>query len=122
MDQLFRALGAEPVPYPPKVRCCGGMLMTTQETIALKLCNEILGAAVESSADMVATACPLCHVNLEGFQSKINKVYQSQIHIPIIYFTHLVGIALGLSPSELGLDRLLIEPSKLMKMKEVTTI
>ncbi len=122
MDILIRALGAEAVAYPPKVRCCGGMLMTTDEQIALKLCHELLQAAAENGGEMIATACPLCHVNLEGFQGKVNAQYSTEFNIPVIYFTHLVGIALGLSPEELGLDKLLIEPSKLMAMKGVVAV
>lgn len=122
MDVLIRALGAEPVNFPPKVRCCGGMLMTTDEKISLKLCYELLQAAEENGGEVIAAACPLCHVNLEGFQGKINSLYSTNFNIPVIYFTHLVGIALGLSPEEIGLDKLLIEPTKLMAMKETVTI
>ncbi len=114
MDQLIQALGAEAVHYPPKVRCCGGMLMTTDEQIALKLCHSLLQAAADNSADVIATACPLCHINLEGYQKNINSRFGSDFDLPVIYFTHLIGIALGLSAKELGLDRLLIKPGKLL--------
>ena len=119
MDQLIRALGAEPVNYPPKVRCCGGMLMTTDEQIAVKLCYDLLLAAAENGGEIIATACPLCHVNLEGYQGKINDRYGSRFDIPVVYFSHLVGIALGLTPEELGLDRLLIDPVRLTQAREV---
>lgn len=119
MDQLIQALGAEAVHYPPKVRCCGGMLMTTDETIALKLCENLLQAADENEADVVATACPLCHINLEGYQKQINQRFGTKYELPIIYFTHLVGIALGVKPSELGLDKLLIPARRLTAMAEV---
>jgi len=118
MDRLIRALGGEAVHYPLKVRCCGGMLMTTDDTIALKLCHEILQAAADNNADVVATACPLCHINLEGYQKQINARFGSHLDLPIVYFTHLVGVALGLSAQELGLDKLLIAPRRLMA-KEV---
>ncbi len=108
MDQLFEALGAEVVHYPPKVRCCGGMLMTTDEEIGLRLCNGLLQAAADNDAEMIATACPLCQINLEGYQDKINARYGQKFNIPILYFTHLVGLALGLKEKELGMDRLLI--------------
>jgi heterodisulfide reductase subunit B len=121
MDLLIRALGAEAVPYPPKVRCCGGMLMTTDEKIALKLCNSLLQSAVDEQADVIATACPLCHINLEGYQKQINSRFGSKFDIPVIYFTHLVGVAIGLSEQELGLDRLLIRPGKLLS-KEVAPL
>jgi len=121
MDQLLSALGAEVVDYPTKVRCCGGMLMTTQEDVALALNLTLLEAAVDNNADMIATACPLCQMNLEAYQSKINKAFHQNFHMPIVYFSHLVGIALGLKPKAIGSDKLLIEPEKLnAKAREVS--
>jgi heterodisulfide reductase subunit B len=110
MDRLMTAIGAEPVHYPCKVRCCGGMLMTTQEEVALKLNLELLQAAVDNGAKIIATACPLCQMNLEGYQKKINKAFGRDFNMPIVYFSHLIGVALGISPEAMGLDKLLIEP------------
>ena len=113
MDNLFNALGAETVHYPGKVRCCGGMLMTTEEDVALKLCVGLLQAAVDNGADVIATACPLCQMNLEAYQAKINQQFDRKINIPVVYFTHLVGAAFGVPAHRMELDRLLIEPAKL---------
>jgi heterodisulfide reductase subunit B len=112
MDKLLIALGAKPIDYPHKVRCCGGMLMTTAEEIALELNLKLLDGATDGGADMIATACPLCQMNLEAYQRKINKVYGRKFNMPIVYFSHLAGIALGISPGELGLDQLLIKPEQ----------
>lgn len=120
MDKLLQALGAEATHYPGKVRCCGGMLMTTQEDIALKLNLGLLQAAVDNGAEMIATACPLCQMNLEAYQNKINQAFGKNFNIPIVYFTHLVGVALGMSPAKMGLDKLLVSPDKLLaRAKEV---
>jgi heterodisulfide reductase subunit B2 len=108
MDHLFSALGAEVVPFPDKVRCCGGMLMTTQQEIALDLNHGLLQRAEESQADVIATACPLCQMNLEGYQPKINARYGAKHRMPIIYFSQLVGLALGIDPAKLGLDAMFI--------------
>lgn len=108
MDQLISALGATPAYYPCKVRCCGGMLMTTEEDIALKLCMNLLQAAADNNADLIATACPLCELNLEAYQKKINAKYGTNFNIPIVYFTHLVGIALGIPAKKMGLDKMII--------------
>lgn len=104
LDKMFAACGAEAVYFPMKVRCCGGMLMTTFEETALKLNREILQCAADNGAEVIVTTCPLCHINLEGYQDRINKVYGASFNIPILYFTQLLGIALGLSPQKLGLD------------------
>ena len=109
MDSLFNALGAEVVEYPDKVRCCGGMLMTTYEEIALNLNNHLLKCAEDNQAEIIATVCPLCQMNLEAYQSQINKRYGLHHYMPIVYFSQLVGLALGIDPAKLGMNTLLIE-------------
>ncbi len=104
MDQLFGRCGVEMVYFPMKVRCCGGMLMTTFEETALKLNRDLLGCAQENGADAIVTTCPLCHFNLEGYQDTINKKFGTAFSMPILYFTQLLGVALGIDGHTLGLD------------------
>jgi heterodisulfide reductase subunit B len=104
MDRLFRAFGGEIVYFPVKVRCCGGMLMTTFEETALKLNKELLACAQQNSADVIVTTCPLCHFNLEAYQDRINSEYGTKFNMPILYFTQLLGIVLGIPGTKLGLD------------------
>ena len=113
MGQLLSRLGAEPVHYPCKVRCCGGMLMTTKEDVALALSMKLLEAAVDNNVDLIATACPLCQMNLEAYQKKINKTFGRNFHVPVVYFSHLVGAALGIDLKEMGLNQLFIRPEEL---------
>jgi heterodisulfide reductase subunit B len=113
MDNMFAALGAENVYYPFKVKCCGGMLMTTYEDVALKLNREIIGSAVENGADCIVTTCPLCQMNVEAYQDKINEVYKTNYHIPVLFFTQLLGLAFGFDDHQLEIDRLLTESIKL---------
>jgi heterodisulfide reductase subunit B len=65
---------------------------------------EILQCATENKAEVIVTTCPLCHFNLEAYQGKINEAYGKKFDIPILYFTQLLGIALGLSAKAIGLD------------------
>ena len=104
MDKLFTRCGGEMVYFPMKVRCCGGMLMTTFEDTALKLNKELLACAQENGADAIVTTCPLCHFNLESYQGNINKKFGTTFSIPILYFTQLLGVALGIDGRKLGLD------------------
>lgn len=104
MDKLFGKCGGEMVYYPMKVRCCGGMLMTTFEETALKLNMELLRCAQENGADVIVTTCPLCHFNLEAYQDRINNVFKTEFNIPILYFTQLLGIVLGIPGRKLGID------------------
>jgi heterodisulfide reductase subunit B len=108
MDSLFAALGAENVYFPLKVRCCGGMLMTTYPDVALELNKKILESARQNGANLVLTTCPLCQINLEAYQDKINKKFKTDLHLPILFFTQALGLALGGDPKELGIQRSLI--------------
>lgn len=108
MDNLFAALGAQNVYFPMKVRCCGGMLMTTYSDVALELNKNILECAHENGADLVLTTCPLCQINLEGYQGKIKKKFKTDFNLPVMFFTQALGLALGGTPKELGLERNLI--------------
>ncbi len=109
LDNLFAALGAEVVPFSAKVRCCGGMLMTTFEEVALRLNRDILEEAVTNGAEVMVTTCPMCQMNLEAYQERINRVYGTHYHIPIVFFTQILGLALGYTSEELMLDKLVVE-------------
>ncbi len=120
MDSLFAALGAENVYFPMKVRCCGGMLMTTYPDVALELNKKILESARQNGANLVLTTCPLCQINLEAYQDKINKKFKTDLHLPILFFTQALGLALGGDPKELGIKRSLIPFPIKEKLLEVT--
>jgi heterodisulfide reductase subunit B len=108
MDNLFESLGAEIVYFPMKIRCCGGMLMITNPDVALQLNRDILECATENGADCIVTTCPLCQMNLEAYQHRINRRYKTCFKLPIIYFTQVVGQVLGGTPAQLGMTRNLI--------------
>lgn len=113
MDNLFSVIGATNVYYPMKVKCCGGMLMTTFEDVALKLSKEIIECAVSNGANCIVTTCPLCQMNLEAYQDVINNSYNTNFNIPILFFTQVLGLAFGFSDSELGIDKNLTNTVKL---------
>jgi heterodisulfide reductase subunit B len=105
LDELLAGLGATPVPYPPKARCCGGMLVATFEDVAVKLCDELVNWARVEQADCIVTTCPLCHANLELLQEKSTEGNGvDRAPLPIAYFTQLIGLALGCTPEQVGLD------------------
>jgi len=108
MDNLFQALGAVNVYFPMKVRCCGGMLMTTYQDVALKLVKDLLECAQENGAECIVTTCPLCQMNLEAYQGKVNAKFGTEFKMPVLFFTQLVGLALGVRPNELGFHRQLV--------------
>ncbi len=103
MDRLIEAAGAETFPYLWKTRCCGGVLMTTETEIGVKLVAELLTAA--QGADCIVTVCPMCQMNLDAYQGKISAQLGIKIRIPVLFLTQLLGIAFGLPSEVLLLDQ-----------------
>jgi heterodisulfide reductase subunit B len=95
-EDLMTAIGADPVEYLLKLRCCGGALLITNREAALSLVRNLLENAVQSGAALIATACPLCQVNLECYQKQVNSEFGTNLNVPVLYFTQLVGLALGI--------------------------
>lgn len=105
MEELLIALGAEPVSWNFQTECCGaGMTMADEETV-VGLSHKILTNAREHGANCVVVACPMCHVNLDMKQAKIEKTARVRHGMTIYYLSDLVGLALGLDETALGIDR-----------------
>jgi heterodisulfide reductase subunit B len=107
-EDLMTAIGADPVEYLLKLRCCGGALLITNREAALSLVRNLLENAVQSGAALIATACPLCQVNLECYQKQVNSEFGTNLNVPVLYFTQLVGLALGVPPGKLGIGSELV--------------
>jgi heterodisulfide reductase subunit B len=112
MDRLLTALGATPTYYPMKTVCCGGSLMGIREDVALRLCRNILMCAAQDGAQCVAVTCPLCQLNLDAYQTAINRKYGTTFNLPIVYFTQLMGIAFGLDTKDLGLNECIVPATR----------
>jgi heterodisulfide reductase subunit B len=108
MDRLFKRLGAVSAYFPLKTRCCGGMLMTTFPEVCLRLVKDLLECAAENGAQCMVTTCPMCQMNVEAYQRRVNSRFGTSYQIPVLFFTQLLGLALGCSEQELGLQRNLV--------------
>jgi heterodisulfide reductase subunit B len=109
LDGLLEAVEAEVVPFPLKSRCCGGMLMTTSTDVAVTLVYNLLECADQAGARCIVTTCPLCTMNLEGYRRQVAAKHgRSYDHLPILAFTQLLGVALGLPRTDSGVDMGLI--------------
>ncbi len=115
MDRLVRHLGAEPLDWSYKTRCCGASLGFTNLEIVLELGRKILANAKAVGAEAVVVACPLCQVNLDSRQGQM----AGEFNLPILYFTQLMGLAFGLEPKALGLDKHFIDPMPLLRGKAI---
>lgn len=115
MDELMKSLGAEVVDWPLKARCCGGSLSGTIQQCGLRLVAMLLNEAVKRGCNVIATACPLCQFNLECYQKTMNRKFGYWFKVPVVFFTQLVGVALGIPERKLGLQRMFLplpEPSE----------
>lgn len=119
MDRLMQVLGAQPVEWGYKTECCGGSLSLSTLEIALDLSHKILEGAKAAGADMIVTACPLCHVNLDARQAQIKDQFKWAFSIPVVYFTQLMGVAYGLHAKPLGLDKHLTDAVGFLKGRKL---
>lgn len=118
MDRLLATLGAEVVPYPLKTKCCGGSLTGTVPEAGLRLTYILLKEAVRRGADVIATICPLCQFNLDAYHDQIKRRW-GPARVATVYFTQLMGLAFGMAPEKLGLQRNFV-PMKPLPAKPAT--
>jgi len=115
LDDLLSWTGADVVDYPLKASCCGGILMMSdKQEVALKLVRDLLADAVRRGASCLATTCPLCHLNVEAYQGQVNARFGTDISLPVLFFTQLLGVSLGLGREELGLGMELVSAEDLL--------
>jgi len=117
MDRLFAWLGAEVVDYPVKAHCCGGHMTQISEPQAFELIRRLLASAVEYEADMILCMCPMCQLNLDAYQSRVNGFFKTDFNMPIIFFTQMVGVAFGIDPSKLGFGKELVAARPVLEAK-----
>jgi len=110
LDDLITALGAEAVDYPHKGECCGAYLAIKSAEVTAEMSFRILDSARQNGAQLVATNCPLCQFNLDRMQKAMGRRHAGFQPIPILYFTQLLGIALGLDSEGFELDRHYVDP------------
>ena len=122
MDDLVAAAGAEPVEWPFKTECCGASLSMTHSDVVTRLAHKLLTMARQAGADCVVVACPLCQVNLDLRQADAAKAHGPIPPTPILYVTQLLGLALGLSFKELGLDALTVSAKSLLAADKVQAV
>jgi heterodisulfide reductase subunit B len=117
-EGILEAIGATPVDFPDKTRCCGGSLVITSRQAALSLVRVLLQSATDRQAAVIATACPMCQMNLECYQQQVNLEFGTNLSIPIMYFTQIIGLAMGISPKRLGIGAELVSTTPIAAFAE----
>ncbi|ADY56197.1 CoB--CoM heterodisulfide reductase [Syntrophobotulus glycolicus DSM 8271] len=115
MDRLMQDLGAETVEWAFKTECCGASHLTTKSDVGLPMLEKIFSAAKQAGADCLVTACPMCMNNLDMRQDQVAKAFHKQYSLPVFYFTELMGLAMGIQPQKLGLDKHFVDAMPLVQ-------
>lgn len=105
MDRMMQEAGATPIDWAFKTECCGGGMTIPDTEAVARLSGDVLSDAAARGAEAVIVACPMCHANLDMRRREINKRLEHPVEIPVLYITQALGLAVGLSPQQLGLSR-----------------
>jgi heterodisulfide reductase subunit B len=105
MDELLQAVSVPTVDFSLKTKCCGGTLTGTTHAVGVRLNYILLKEAARKGAEAIVTICPLCQYNLDAYQHEIRKETGEALDMPILYFTQVLGWALGGDERSLGLQR-----------------
>ncbi|UCD71629.1 MAG: CoB--CoM heterodisulfide reductase iron-sulfur subunit B family protein [Syntrophobacterales bacterium] len=116
-EEFLDAINCEPVDFPYKIECCGAFQSVGAPEVAVECAYAILNSALRNGAEAVTTTCPLCQFNIDNMQREIHQRYNGFPGIPIIYFTQLLGVALGLPVETLEFHRNDVDPRPLLKKK-----
>ncbi|WP_301194082.1 CoB--CoM heterodisulfide reductase iron-sulfur subunit B family protein [uncultured Desulfovibrio sp.] len=118
MESLLSACGAEMVEFPLKTVCCGASFGIPERPLTARNSGRILDLATKLGADVIAVACPLCQMNLDLRQKQAARAEDAFFHMPVLYFTQLMGLAMGIAPEHLGLDQLCVSAGSLLRKME----
>jgi succinate dehydrogenase / fumarate reductase, cytochrome b subunit len=119
LERIIEACGGEPIDYPAKIKCCGFPIIQAREEVALAELIQPIQQATEAGADAMVTPCPLCHLSLDAWQSKLRKATGRDFAMPILHLSQLVGVAAGLVDAELKFKRHVVSVSPVVEKLEV---
>jgi len=116
LEKLIRAVGAEPVDYGGKIKCCGFPIILEKEDIALAMNGANLKEAKEGGADAMVTPCPLCHMSLDIYQERAARKVETNLNLPVLHLPQMLGLAMGVSAKELGVEHHLVPVDSILKV------
>ena len=109
LDDLIIACGGESVDYEEKNKCCGFHVELQAPKTAATLTGNAIAGAMDGNADMMVTPCPLCHLKLDTQAEHASEAIGREVELPVLHMQQMVGLALGCSPEELGLNHHLVD-------------
>jgi heterodisulfide reductase subunit B len=100
--EVLKTIGAEVIDFPRATTCCGGHMTQIGPETAYELIRRLISSAEKYKADIMVTVCPMCQMNIDAYQTETNRHFGTNYHMPIVFFTQLIGLALGFPPEKLG--------------------
>jgi succinate dehydrogenase / fumarate reductase cytochrome b subunit len=119
LEAIIEACGGEAVDYPAKIKCCGFPIIQAREEVAMGELLQPIEQALEAGADAMVTPCPLCHLSLDAWQSKLKAATGRDFGMPIFHLSQLIGVAAGLDESELKFKRHVVPMTPVVERLEV---
>jgi heterodisulfide reductase subunit B len=119
LADLMHALGAEVVDTPFKIECCGSYNTVNQKELTSKRAHKISSVGKEKGAEAIVLTCPLCRYNLDVRGKEAEALYDGYSQIPVVYYTQLIALALGLGPEVCGFEANAVDPLPLLREKGV---
>src|SRR5713101_4997003 len=116
MEKVIRAVGAEPVDYGGKIKCCGFPIILEKEDIALAMNGANLKEAKDGGADAMVTPCPLCHMSLDIYQDRAARKVETNLNLPVLHLPQMLGLAMGVQAKDLGVERHLVPVDSILHM------
>jgi succinate dehydrogenase / fumarate reductase cytochrome b subunit len=114
LHMLIEALGGTVIDYAGVYKCCGFPIITMNKEASLKMAGRHLGDAIDAEADCLVVPCPLCHLNLDLQQPVAAKEVGRELGLPVLHLPQLIGLAFGLEPKELGMNRHIVRPTSVI--------
>ena len=121
LETVINMVGATTVTYDGMTKCCGFPILTTNRKNSLTMAGTHLADATDQGADALVTPCPLCHLNLDAQQADAAGVIERKLDLPILHVPQLIGLALGIDPEELGLNRHVVNTKPLLQKAGITS-
>jgi heterodisulfide reductase subunit B len=115
LENLIETLGATAIDFEGKNLCCGGAILGVDENTSLTMTKKILDGVKVHNPDTMALLCPFCSIMFDEYQPSIGENFETEYNIPALYYTQLLGLALGFDPKSLGINKNNVKAKKLLK-------
>lgn len=116
LKSLIEVTGAKCVDYVDETECCGFPVAGIDENIVLQLVRDKLNHVREAGAQALVTICPSCFLAYDVNQSRIRRLMGEDYDIPVIHYSELLALALGVDPKELLLNEHRVKLDGLLEM------